>query len=293
MANRCAVCNGNKSDLLHDEALAGTFHHKFEPEPISGEASRPSTFPEMEVRATVALDGTRRACNNENCLKDYGHAGLCDGGASTVEQPPSQLCPCGCGQIAVEFASTPQAHEADDCTCEHCIPAARPVSGTEPVQGDNVLQDGPVNRLHEALANAYKWNDERKKAAVSGTEPATKDAICDQYGFGTTPERGGTEESARPRLDIYKIAEECFNAPTLGNSSDGERIKAIAKVISKYLPAAAPGLTPRCPKCKSPLDEKCWTNGDRFLVCGNLHQFEISKTDDFTQFFSAQKEAGQ
>jgi len=43
--------------------------------------SVPSSFPEMEIRATVALDsgdgGTRRACNNENCSKDYHHEGPC------------------------------------------------------------------------------------------------------------------------------------------------------------------------------------------------------------------------
>jgi hypothetical protein len=45
---------------------------------------RPSSFSEMEVRATVALDngdgGTRRACNNENCSKEYRHEGKCDDG---------------------------------------------------------------------------------------------------------------------------------------------------------------------------------------------------------------------
>jgi hypothetical protein len=42
---------------------------------------KPSTPLELELRATVALDNgigsTRRACNNEHCLKDYGHDGPC------------------------------------------------------------------------------------------------------------------------------------------------------------------------------------------------------------------------
>jgi hypothetical protein len=69
-------------------------HNREKAEPSA--ASTPSTFPEMEVKATVALDcgegGTHRACNNEECSKDYMHEGNCStellGGTSTGEQPP-------------------------------------------------------------------------------------------------------------------------------------------------------------------------------------------------------------
>jgi hypothetical protein len=43
-----------------------------------GNQPQASSFAEMEVRATVALDGdTLRACNNESCSKDYQHEGEC------------------------------------------------------------------------------------------------------------------------------------------------------------------------------------------------------------------------
>jgi hypothetical protein len=51
-----------------------------------------SSFKEMEIRATVALDGdTRRACNNENCSKDYQHEGKCDGGDPMTDSERKQV----------------------------------------------------------------------------------------------------------------------------------------------------------------------------------------------------------
>jgi hypothetical protein len=317
----------------------------FEPEPILGEAS-------LCICGAIGLDSEGK------CI--LCHKPIDAGGASTGKQPPRQQTRfeefddanhpankwwrehgeymlSGGGRREFIWACRGWiAHEqyiegaevTGDSLCEiKSEVATRPVSGTEPVQGDNVLQDGPVNRLHEALAAAYKWNDERKKAAV-----------------------GGTEESAGPRLDVQKIAEECFNAPMRGNSSDGERIKAIAKVLSKYLTAAAPSLaddkdwyeevssvldkagipstedgvmagekvfislerrvqmladraapslTPRCPKCKTywnvkPDDFREWIEEGQFKVfCSYCSEtFIILHLADFRKFFSAQ-EAGQ
>ncbi len=46
--------------------------------------------------------------------------------SDTGREQPDKKCPCGCGQIAVECAPTPESHEADDCTCEHCTPGVAP-----------------------------------------------------------------------------------------------------------------------------------------------------------------------
>lgn len=84
----CQVCrqplHWNGQQWLHADGT-GTYPHCASAAPSldTGQDSlRPSSFAEMEVRATVALDSgdgsTRRACNNENCSKDYGHSEPCD-----------------------------------------------------------------------------------------------------------------------------------------------------------------------------------------------------------------------
>ncbi len=61
---------------------------------------RGSSFSEMEARATVALDsgdgGTRRACNNENCSRDYLHKGLCsDQAYNLIQQAKKTIAAVG------------------------------------------------------------------------------------------------------------------------------------------------------------------------------------------------------
>lgn len=97
------------------------------------EQPRPSSFPEMEVRATVALDGgTRRACNNENCSQDYQHQGQCD--PTPVHMPPRGV-----------IAGTHK--ESEDVTL--CLPngdrseSAEQVVASEPLQ-PAITRSGPV-----------------------------------------------------------------------------------------------------------------------------------------------------
>lgn len=61
--------------------MEGRFDGKKYVPDVASNSSTPISFSEMEIKGTVALDsgagGTRRACNNENCLKDYGHKDQC------------------------------------------------------------------------------------------------------------------------------------------------------------------------------------------------------------------------
>lgn len=107
MANsgRCKHCNFLPEDTaVHGD---GPLHHKFEPEPISGEATQVC------------------ACGDSGCT---GHLG----GASTGEQPPRRSC----------MNHNEYSEACDDCWRETNM-AARPVSGTEPAVPECDCGAGP------------------------------------------------------------------------------------------------------------------------------------------------------
>jgi hypothetical protein len=181
------------------------------------------------------------------------------GGASTGEQPP--VCECGC------HGSLRKGVE-ESCPC--C--AARPVSGTEP------SLKAILDAARTDVQSRPQWEQERV--------------------YGKPSVVSGTEESVGPLVEtIHKAYSDLVNEriPYIKGQMDHSVNKAAYElwcVIAglERIAAAAPSLTPRCPKCRSAfvtIHFNVWSENN--LHC--RHCGEDSRVEQ-RQFFSAQ-EAGR
>jgi hypothetical protein len=188
MANsgRCKVCHKTDSDGDHFRVgvtyqIADKSFHKFEPDPISGEAS---DFNEIRT-------GVYEAASVPNKVDDARVAEIINrGGASTGEQPPqcSAQSPHPahtfggrpmqyCSGIEPEWKKCPQCGRENsvetwrklggkcpNCNDLHDKEAARPVSGTEPARPPSFC--GMCGELAEPCEHFANLG----QTAVSGTE---------------------------------------------------------------------------------------------------------------------------
>jgi len=163
MANsgRCRICLMGEY-YWHHTVLSCDEYHKFEPEPISGEAS-PLTgqhFARIHMREQEEADSLRA------------------GGASTGEQPP----------ISRDRDDTPQLTECPTCRAPYSyIPGI-----FRPVRSCTCSAVHPVSGTEQSDEAFWKYLDDN--AEVVRRWPGWMRG--DYSGFAS----GGTEESARPRI---------------------------------------------------------------------------------------------
>jgi hypothetical protein len=222
---------------------------------------------------------------------EYGRHEDCAGKIGGADaNHPVQWCGCPCHE---ENESEPSAPKVEPPTmiCDCC--------------GDQMLDRG-------GFWDCFNCGHNREKAApepVAGTQ-VEKDAVCDQYGFGTTPERvAGTASAPQDLLNeirrqfICKIDLPDFdeflrnrvvvspepNWPSLdsesGDFTDGwnQAIELCRKAFNNWAAPSVAG-TPsvaRCPKCQS-------TNLG--ILCRDCRKagYSDSSPADFAQFFPSQ-----
>jgi len=193
------------------------------------------------------------------------------GGSSTGEQPTSGVCPC-CGTKLIRQTLT-LPHYVDWCSgCGTWANpfAARPVSGTEPLPDSRMrcseCQEPVCDHLAAKLLPWLKVGD----TAQHEHEIKNK-GYCGDWELLN---------------ELFQLVNRLWEAEPL-DTPQNDYLHGLKLKIIKARDAAAPSLTPRCPKClNSALDR----NGEAVECRACEESFPTPCVSDFRQFFS---EAGQ